>query len=339
MSDSWSTWEDWDWEAEPLSNRDYFTVVWISLWILPTTVLMVLLIKNRINDKTANARGRKIWILGFFVCLCLYLLQICTASSWISWTVTMDYSETSATFIFDMVIETLYMLTFTSLYSFFIYRLYLVYNGQHQSMFTLKKYWYLILSILNISDFVLLLLSVITWRKYDYKTYAMYQGISLVVEIVLTVILAILFSKPLLKIININSEAVPESGTNDMLALLARMNILNFIALLSSIISRSFYIGAYIHCDECDFTFIGYNSFPIDIFVNIFCILCSFATGKKYKHKFQSHTGIRNLGTLKFYMFIEHSVCNTTSLGAISCRNMLFWCYLLVLNMHKFINL
>ena len=49
------------------------------------------------------------------------------------------------------------------------------------------------------------------------------------------------------------------------------------------------------------------------------CELPDDAPLNPYKHKFQSHTGIRNLGTLEFYMFMEHSVYNWTSLHAISC--------------------
>ena len=69
---------------EQLNFNDVFLTTWASLWMIPITIVFALLIKNRMelnHNKSLSANkkdknDKKIWILGFIVCLCLYLREI-----------------------------------------------------------------------------------------------------------------------------------------------------------------------------------------------------------------------------------------------------------------------
>ena len=102
-----------------------------------------------------------------------------------------------------------------------------------------------------------------------------------------------LLSRPMLKVTkNARGDAndIPSSprpyNYDTVLVVLARMNILNSIALLTTILNRILEISSYWYCpDECWLTYINYNTITIDTFMNIFCILCSFSSAKKYYYR------------------------------------------------------
>ena len=302
--------EDRGYESE-LNFNDTFATVWVTIWIIPITYVLFLMIKTNIShkDNTKKSRkGNKIWSLGFFVCICFYLVQCFDISSWIGFIITFSYSETSVSYISDVAIFFCWMLSNTFLYLFFIYRLYLVYNGQDKSMFSVGKCWYIILLTINFIYFLSLALIVVSWIIFDDTLYVIGHGTCLLLEIIMYLILMRLFSKPLLKLSKThrahsisNAPSSPRSMSMSrsrsridsamerqdfMLILLARMNILNSVALCTTIFNRIFEIASYLYCpDECWLTYISYCLLSVDVFTNIFCILCSFASGKKYYDK------------------------------------------------------
>ena len=301
MSDDFDNNEEDRGYEEELNFNDVFLTVWASIWMIPITIVFILLIKNRMDLHKSSSSAvskkdkndKKIWILGFSVCLCLYLREIGSVSSWICFVTTFDYSATSGSFISDIGLYAFWMFADTFLYLFFIYRLYIVYNPNNQNVFTVRLYWYIILLTLNLLYFVSLLLILIAWIIFDDKLYVLGHSLCLGLEVTMYAILVTLFSKPMINI-TINSRRSTETdydlGTrpqDKILILLTRMNILSSVALLTTIFKRIFDISSYLYCpDECWLTFINYSLLAIDSFTNIFCILCSFTTGKKYYEKY-----------------------------------------------------
>ena len=293
MSDFDNNEEDRGYETG-LNFNDVFLTVWMLIWIIPITIVFILLIKNRmdlnkVTAKNKTGKGNKIWRLGLIVCLCMYLRELCSTSSWISFITSFDYSGSSTSYIFDIGLFTFWMMADVFLYLFFIYRLYLIYNPNNQSMFMVKKCWYFVLLTLNFWLFISLALILASWIQFHHELYVVGHSLSLVLEITMYAILIRLLSKPMLEIAiaarSTENDQVHDIGAqyDDLLTLLARINILSSIALLTTIFKRIFDISSYWYCpDECWLTFINYSLLPIDSFTNIFCILCSFTTGKKY---------------------------------------------------------
>ena len=284
---------------QQLNFNDAFLTTWICLWMLPTTIVFILMIKHRICSSSTtpstelkrDKNDTKIWILGFMVCLFLYFREIASVTSWITFVITFDYSATSASFIADIALYTSWMFADVSLYSFFIYRLYIVYNPNNQNMFTIKLYWYVLLATLNVLNLVSCSVIVIAWIVFDDKLFVMGHSLCLGLEIIMYIILVTLFSKPMLSITaNLtpsgSEQHVGRRREDKVVILLTRMNILSSVALLTIIFKRIFDISAFMYCpDECWLTYISYSLLPIDSFTNMFCILCSFPAGTKHYHR------------------------------------------------------
>eukprot|EP01084_Bolivina_argentea_P089602 161645_1 len=159
MSDSFdNNEEDRGYETE-LNFADLFGTIWSTVWMIPITIVFILMIKNKIDqnkNKTSSPLppsnkkngNNTVWIFGFIACLCLYLRDFSMMITWIFFITTFDYSETSGAYISHIASYLFWMTGVTFLYLFFICRLSVIYNP-NQAMFGIKIYWYGILLFLN----------------------------------------------------------------------------------------------------------------------------------------------------------------------------------------------
>ena len=298
--------EDRGYETQ-LNFNDVFTTTWICVWFIPITVIFILMITNRvafkerrvskINMNTQSKAGKQIWTLGFIVCLFFYLREVASIVAWVAFIISFDYSETSIAYMAHNSAFGFWMLADSILYLFFIYRLYLIYNPTNQSILTIKKHWYFILITLNILYFLSNASVLKTHIVFYHELYVIAHSICLFLEITMYIILISLISRPMLNLtkssrkitddeISVDSprsKSATEQSQEELLSLMTRINVLSSIALLTTVLKRVFDIASFVYCpDECWLTYINYNLMPIDSFMNIFCILCSFTTGKKY---------------------------------------------------------
>ena len=66
---------------EQLNVGDTFLTCWECLWLIPITMVLILVIRS-ITKHTTYAK--KTWILGLIVSICLYLRHLSSITSWVS---------------------------------------------------------------------------------------------------------------------------------------------------------------------------------------------------------------------------------------------------------------
>eukprot|EP01084_Bolivina_argentea_P277511 473793_1 len=290
MSDFDNNEEERGFETE-LHPRDVIVTVWKCIWIIPITILMVILIQEKINDNKINKmnkdfKAKAVWILGFTSCLFIYIRDWGGVMAFITWLCTYEYHSLSPSYLSDIVLFICWMFGGAFLYLFFIYRLYIVYNAQNQPIVAVNGYWYILLLTLNFIYFCSMFIICIGWIIFNRKLYVIGHSLCLVLEVIMYCIILILFSKPMLDL-QTASNKDKNTQVDCILMLLTRLNILSSVALLTTIIKRIFDIISMSYCpDECNLTSINYSLLDVDSFFNIFCILCSFNYGTKYYNKY-----------------------------------------------------
>eukprot|EP01083_Nonionella_stella_P188056 692394_1 len=272
---------------DELLFRDKFMTGWVILWFIPSFITFCVFIRKPLLKKRS-------WKVGLGVNTSFMIRSVLDIVSWTSWCITMDDSETSVAFVTDMAILASAALCMSMLYVFFIYRLWMTYNESQDNNLHIRLGWYMMLSLLCATYFVCGIILTISYYYDHTQLYIFMHSTCLALEMIMYLILCRLFSKPLI-IISVRKRQLSDADRynkedDKFLKLLTKLNILSTLTLVTSIILRAVDIAAIIYCpdDDCTSSYVQYSLWTMDVFVNMFCILCSFTSGDVYYYRFCS---------------------------------------------------
>lgn len=159
--------------------------------------------------------------------------------------------------------------------------------------------------------FVSLIFSFYGYVYAGFDLYVYMQIIALVCETILAIAISYLFSKPLI-ILTVKTQNMSKSANstnvnkdnskenvdininklmeNKLIKLSTKLLILSGVSLGSSVLVRLTIIIAYPYCEstgdlECWLVYLSYIGWPLDTFINIFCLLLAFKNGQIYYDK------------------------------------------------------
>ena len=138
------------------------------------------------------------WRFGLTAATLFYLRTFDNSMVWITWICTYNYDVTSPSYIFDVLLQFINAFAVSSLYLYFILRLYTLYSDGVIVQYSNKIY--IVLVIFNIGLFVSMLLLCTSWIWWDVTIYARANLGALFCEAIMAISLGVLFSKPLIKL-------------------------------------------------------------------------------------------------------------------------------------------
>lgn len=262
-----------------MAGQTFFIVMNMVLILISLIFALLIGIITYCMSKS-SLKSSSSWKIGIVICIIYFLKQVSLSIVWISFAITFDFQPGSIAHISDSIHYTLFAIGIVSLYSFFIARLYAIYNSS-TSIFAIHRYHYSILSILNLTYFGVTVWFIYTWITWQSTNHKIANIICLFLEIIMYIYIQSLFSKPLILLtIELNMNEATNNSTNnktdDLLILFCKLSILNTVALLSIIIIHIFEVFEQLFCKDCQLWYISSIIWSIDAFINVYCIFNAF---------------------------------------------------------------